>query len=91
MANNKGKAQVDRRITKTKRALRRALIELMEERGFDAVSVNDLCARADLNRGTFYNHFRSKEDLLAALEDEVMDDLDRIQEQMANLTVRELM
>lgn len=85
------RACVDRRITKSKRALRTALIDLMEERGFDAVSVNDLCARADLNRGTFYNHFRDKEDLLAALEDEVMADLGRIQEQMASLTVRELM
>ena len=82
---------MDRRITKSKRALRAALIDLMEERGLDAVSVNDLCARADLNRGTFYNHFRDKEDLLVALEDEVMADLDRFQAQMQGLTVRELM
>ena len=82
---------MDRRITKSKRALRAALIGLMEERGLDAVSVNDRCARADLNRGTFYNHFRDKEDLLVALEDEVMADLDRFQAQMQDLTVRELM
>ena len=82
---------MDRRITKSKRALRAALIDLMEERGLDAVSVNHLCARADLNRGTFYNHFRDKEDLLVALEDEVMADLDRFQAQMQDLTVRELM
>ena len=82
---------MDIRITKSKRALRAALIDLMEERGLDAVSVNDLCARADLNRGTFYNHFRDKEDLLVALEDEVMADLDRFQAQMQDLTVRELM
>ena len=82
---------MDRRITKSKRALRAALIGLMEERGLDAVSVNDLCARADLNRGTFYNHFRDKEDLLVALEDEVMADLDRFQAQLQDLTVRELM
>ncbi len=81
----------DRRITRSKRALRDALIELMEERGLDSVSVNDLCARADLNRGTFYNHFHDKDDLLATLEDEVMDDLERFQAQMQNLTVRELL
>lgn len=63
----------------------------MEERSFDGFSVNDLCARADLNRGTFYNHFRDKDDLLAQLEAEVMDDLDRFQAQMQNLTVRELL
>ena len=87
----RNRLRVDRRITKSKRALRAALIDLMEERGLDAVSVNDLCARADLNRGTFYNHFRDKEDLLVALEDEVMADLDRFQAQMQDLTVRELM
>ena len=63
----------------------------MEERSFDGFSVNDLCERADLNRGTFYNHFRDKDDLLAQLEAEVMDDLDRLQAQMQNLTVRELL
>ncbi|OUO88641.1 TetR family transcriptional regulator [Gordonibacter sp. An230] len=82
---------VDRRITKSKRALRDALIALMEERGFDALSVGDLCARADLNRGTFYNHFRDKDALLAALEDEVVADLDRLQERMQDLTVRKLL
>ena len=35
----------------------------MEERGFDGITVNDLCVQADLNRGTFYNHFRDKDDL----------------------------
>ena len=84
-------APQDRRITRSKRALSDALIELMEERSFDGFSVNDLCERADLNRGTFYNHFRDKDDLLAQLEAEVMEDLERFQVQMRNLTVHELL
>lgn len=84
-------ANTDRRIARTKRALRSALIELMEERGLDGVSVNDLCARADLNRGTFYNHFHDKEDLLTYLEDEVIAELESIQEEMKDLTVLDLM
>ena len=83
-------ANTDRRIARSKRALRTALIELMEERGLDGLSVNDLCARADLNRGTFYNHFHDKDDLLTTLEDEVIDELERIQEQMKGLTVMDL-
>ena len=83
-------ANTDRRIARSKRALRTALIELMEERGLDGLSVNDLCARADLNRGTFYNHFHDKDDLLTTLEDEVIDELERIQEQMKDLTVMDL-
>lgn len=81
----------DRRITRSKKALRDAIIELMEERGFDGFTVNDLCERADLNRGTFYNHFRDKDDLLAALEDDIMADLDHFQGKMQGLTVRELL
>lgn len=81
----------DRRITRSKKALRAALIDLMEEKGFDAITVNDLCVAADLNRGTFYNHFRDKDDLLAQLEAEVMEDLERFQVQMRNLTVHELL
>ena len=81
----------DRRINTRSRVLRDALIKLMEERGFEGFSVNDLCARADLNRGTFYNHFSDKESLLAALEDEIMADLERFQGQMAELTVHSLM
>lgn len=84
-------ANTDRRIARTKRALRSALIELMEERCLDGVSVNDLCARADLNRGTFYNHFHDKEDLLTYLEDEVIVELESIQEEMKGLTVLDLM
>lgn len=62
----------DRRIAKTKRALRSALIELVEERGLEDVTVNNLCERADLNRGTFYNHFKDKDELVCAFEEELM-------------------
>lgn len=78
----------DRRITRSKKALRAALIGLMEERGFDGFTVNDLCARADLNRGTFYNHFHTKEGLLAALENEIMADLECFQNKLQGLSLK---
>lgn len=81
----------DRRITRSKRALRLALISLIEEKGFDAITVNDLCSAADLNRGTFYNHFHDKDHLLATFEDEVMADLLRIQSQMDSLSVKDVL
>lgn len=76
---------VDRRIVRSKKALRDALIELMEERGFDSITVNDLCSRADLNRGTFYNHYHDKEHLLASFEDEIMVGLEAYQAKMQEL------
>lgn len=81
---------VDRRIARSKNALRKALIELMEEQGLEGFTVNDLCVRADLNRGTFYNHFKSKEDLLAQFEDEVIEGLGDLQKQMSRITLQDL-
>lgn len=80
-------AAEDRRITRSKRALRTALIELMEEKGFDGFTVNDLCNRADLNRGTFYNHYHDKEDLLATLEDDMLSDLELFQKHLARISL----
>jgi len=54
----------DRRVQRTRRALREALVALILERGWDAVSVQDICDRADIGRSTFYTHFADKEELL---------------------------
>ncbi|KAB1645907.1 MULTISPECIES: TetR/AcrR family transcriptional regulator [Adlercreutzia] len=81
----------DRRITRSKRALRGALIALIEERGLDAITVNDLCERADLNRGTFYNHFHDKENLLTALENEVLAEVALLQARMQSVTLGDML
>jgi AcrR family transcriptional regulator len=54
----------DRRVRKTRSQLRDALVSLVLTRGWEAVSVKDVCERADLGRSTFYVHFVDKEDLL---------------------------
>jgi AcrR family transcriptional regulator len=54
----------DRRIARTKLALRNALIELILEKHFDSITVQDIIDRANVGRSTFYAHFRDKEDLL---------------------------
>jgi AcrR family transcriptional regulator len=51
-------------VQRTRRALRDALIALLPERGWDDLTVQDLCDRADVGRSTFYLQFRGKEDLL---------------------------
>lgn len=53
----------DRRIQKTRKALQGALLELMVEKGYDAVTVQDVIDRANVGRSTFYAHFQDKEDL----------------------------
>lgn len=66
---------VDRRVRKTKRRLRLALMELMSEKAQKHISVRELAERADINRGTFYVHYRDVSDLLQRLEDEMADRL----------------
>lgn len=53
----------DRRVQRTRQLLQQALAELIEEKGYDAVTIEDITERANLGRTTFYLHFRSKEDL----------------------------
>ena len=48
---------VDRRVRKTKRQLRLALMKLMSEKSVKDISVRELAAIADINRGTFYIHY----------------------------------
>jgi len=54
----------DRRVNRTRRNLRNALFSLVLEKGYDAVTIEDITRRADVGRTTFYLHFKDKEDLL---------------------------
>jgi len=54
----------DRRIERTQESLNAALIALILEKGYDAVTVADIIARANVGRSTFYAHHGSKESLL---------------------------
>ncbi len=55
--------KTDRRVQRTRQLLQNALMELIEEKGYEAVTIEDITERANLGRTTFYLHFRAKEDL----------------------------
>ena len=67
--------KLDPRIERTQEALRSALMALMEEQGFDAISVQDIAERARLNRATFYLHYKDKQDLLVRASEAAFDRL----------------
>ena len=54
---------IDRRIRRTRKLLQDALLELILEKGYAAVTVQDVIDRADVGRSTFYAHFQDKESL----------------------------
>lgn len=68
----------DRRIARTRLALRNALLSLLPEKGWDDMCVQDICVRADVGRSTFYQHYRSKEELLSESLNELRDMLGSI-------------
>jgi AcrR family transcriptional regulator len=59
----------DRRIERTRQLLVQALFPLLAEKGFDALTVQDIIDRANVGRSTFYLHFVDKEDLLVQAMD----------------------
>lgn len=54
----------DRRIGRTRKLMHEALMSLIIEKGYEAVTVQDILDRADVGRSTFYAHYRDKEALL---------------------------
>jgi AcrR family transcriptional regulator len=63
-------AAIDRRVARTRALLQQAVIDLIPERGFAAVTVEEICARANVGRSTFYSHYPDKKALRqATMED----------------------
>lgn len=72
---------VDPRVARTTAALGRAVVALLEERAFDAITVQDILDRAGVGRTAFYAHYRNKHDVLFSNYEGLLaafaDDVDR--------------
>ena len=69
-----GAVQEDKRIRRTKKLLRQALTRLMQQKDFQSITVTDVVREADINRGTFYAHYRDVYDLREKIEAEMIED-----------------
>jgi len=78
--------KVDRRIQRTRRRLSEALIDLIREKSYDEVTVQDILDRADVGRSTFYLHFRDKDALLASGVEKLREQLVDVQRAAAAAT-----
>lgn len=65
---------------RTERALNEALFALIQVKGYDKVTVQDIIDRADVGRSTFYAHYDTKDDLLLSSMDRLTADIDRFLE-----------
>lgn len=64
----------DRRIRKTKQVLRQSFASLLAEKPLEDITVKELTERADINRGTFYCHYKDIYDLKDQIERELFDE-----------------
>ena len=65
------KSSTDRRFRKNKKAIRSAYMSLVQEKGYQKVTISDIAERADINRMTFYAHYDIVEDIFAEFIDEM--------------------
>ncbi len=66
-------APEDRRVKKTKKAMFLALAELLSQKPLSNISVREIADRADINRGTFYLHYRDVYDMVEKLQNEIFE------------------
>ena len=70
----------DRRIRRTKKAMTDALAELLLEKPLSNISVREISDIADINRGTFYLHYRDVYDMAEQLQNEIIEKFNDIVE-----------
>lgn len=65
----------NRRVRMTKKMMKDAMLELMEKRPLEKISVTDICENADVNRSTFYAYYEDVGQLLTEIENDVLNQL----------------
>lgn len=71
----------DRRVRKTKRLLRDGLARLMKEKPIKSITVRELSELVDINRGTFYLHYKDIYDMVESIQNEIFDEFNRVFEE----------
>lgn len=66
--------KMDRRVERTREALQKALMEIIAERGYDSITIQDIVDRANLGRTTFYLHYNSKDELFMSCHEAIISE-----------------
>ena len=78
------KTNLDRRSRYSIQVIREALFDLLETKTLDEITVVDVCAKADVNRGTFYKYYRDVPDLYDKTEDSLVEEIYALMEKNDN-------
>ncbi|MDN6250020.1 MAG: TetR/AcrR family transcriptional regulator, partial [Tetragenococcus koreensis] len=69
------------RNTQTKVKIKQALIQLLNQKHLEEITVSDITRNSQINRGTFYLHYLDKYDLIEKLEKEILSNIQQIFDQ----------
>lgn len=69
------KGKIDNRIKYTKMVIRNSLLELLNTKPINKITVTEICSLADINRGTFYKHYLDVFDLIEQIESELYNQI----------------
>lgn len=69
---------IDTRVQYTKQKFRTAILEILQGKSIDKITVKEICDKAGLNRGTFYLHYDSPASLLKEIENQFLEENDRL-------------
>lgn len=68
----------DKRVIRTKKAIKAALFKIMEEKDISSISISELTQEANVNRRTFYTHYRNITDILDEIEGDLVEALGKL-------------
>lgn len=80
---------MDRRVRKTRRQLRDCLITLLRKKKVQDITVRELTEMADLNRGTFYLHYKDVFDLLEKVEGALLEEFNQLVQNQSAKALKE--
>lgn len=72
MGDEKTRRETDKRVLKTKKAIKAAHLSIMEEKDISDITISELTRKAGINRRTFYTHYRSISDIIDEIESDLV-------------------
>ena len=78
---------MDRRIKYTQKVIKDTFIDLLKNKDIKHITVSEICAKADINRATFYRYYLDVYDLLDKIEEEFVNELKLSSNDIENYTV----
>lgn len=69
--------RLDRRKKYTRMVLKDSLMHLLNQKPLSAITVKEICMEADINRSTFYTHYKDPLDLLHQIEEEIIEEMNK--------------